>query len=174
MKDAIKKLRELTGFGISDCKKALEESQGNMDKALTSLKNKGAQILEAKAERKTKEGLIEAYVHFSQSLAAMVEVNCETDFVARNEDFKKFVKDLAIHIAASAPRYVSKDDVPPDALKELSEQEKEDFFKTHCLLQQPYVKDNSILISDYLNNLATKFRENINIKRFVRFSLGEE
>ena len=174
MKDSIKKLRELTGFGISDCKKALLESANDLDKALSMLREKGAKILEKRADKKAKEGIVEAYVHFSQNLGTMVEVNCESDFVARNEDFKRFAKDIAMHIAAMAPRYVSRDQVPADDLAGLDEKAKEEFLKANCLLEQPYVKDNSMTISDYLKNLATKFKENILIRRFERFSLGQE
>ena len=174
MKEDIKKLRELTGFGISDCKKALDESEGKLDKALSILKEKGAQILETKSHRQTKQGLIEAYVHFSQELGAMVEIDCETDFVARDGDFRKFAKDLAMHIAALSAKYISKDEVPAQAFEGLNPQEKKEFIQKNCLLEQPYVKDDSMTISDYLNSLAVRFRENIVIKRFVRFSLSSE
>jgi len=174
MKEDIKKLRELTGFGIIDCKRALDDSLGNLDKAISSLKEKGAKILEKKSERQAKEGLVDAYVHFSQSLAAMVEVNCETDFVARSDDFKRFVKDLSMHIAAVAPKYVSSKDVSDNDIDSLNEEEKAEYYKKNCLLNQPYVKDNSKTIADYLNETAAKFRENIVIRRFVRFSLGNE
>jgi elongation factor Ts len=173
MKESIKKLRELTGFGISDCKKALEKTEGDLDKALSSLKEKGAKILEKKSGRTAKQGLIESYVHFSNNLGALVEVNCETDFVAKNEDFKKFVKDLALHVAASGPSYVSSDKIPQDQLDKLGPKEREDYIKANCLLAQPYVRDNSVTVQDQLKNLATKFKENIVIRRFSRFSLGE-
>jgi elongation factor Ts len=173
MKDSIKKLRELTGFGIGDCKKALLESENDLDKALSLLREKGAKILAKRSQKKTKEGTIEAYVHFSQGLGTLVEVNCESDFVARNDDFKRFAKDISMHIAAMAPRYVSRQEVPADEIGDLNEQQKEEFFKANCLLEQAYVKDNSMAISDYLKNLASKFKENIVIRRFVRFSLGE-
>ena len=174
MKDSIKKLRELTGFGISDCKKALLESANDLDKALSTLREKGAKILEKRAEKQAKEGVVEAYVHFSQNLGTMVEINCESDFVARNEDFKRFAKDVSMHIAAMAPKYISRDQVPADDISGLEEKAKEDFLKANCLFEQPYVKDNSMLVSDYLKNIATKFKENILIRRFVRFSLGQE
>ncbi len=173
MKEAIKKLRELTGFGISDCKKALEESKQDIEKALSLLRKKGAKILEEKSQRQTKEGVIDSYVHFSRNLGAMVEVNCESDFVARHPDFRNFVRDLAMQVAASSPEYISKEEVPQEILKDLSPEEKEDFFRKKCLLQQPYIKDPSLNILDYLNSLGAKFKENIVIKRFVRFSLGE-
>ncbi len=173
MKESIKKLRELTGFGISDCKKALDESKGDLDKALSSLKEKGAKILEKKSGRTAKQGLIESYVHFSNNLGSMVEVNCETDFVAKNEDFKKFVKDLALHVAASAPLYISEEKVPQEEIDKVKEDNKEDFFKLNCLMNQPFVRDNSVTVYDQLKSLATKFKENIVIKRFARFSLGE-
>jgi len=174
MKEAIKKLRDLTGFGIVDCKKALEESKGDLDKALTLLKGKGAQILEEKSQRQTKEGLVEAYIHFSQKVGAMVEINCETDFVSRDEAFRKFAKDIAMQIAALSAKYISKEDVPPEVMKKLKAGEKEEFLRNNCLLKQQCIKDNSMTVSDYLNTLGVKFKENITIRRFVRFSLGEE
>lgn len=173
MKEAIKKLRELTGFGISDCKKALEESNQDIDKALAFLRKKGAKILEEKSQRQAKEGAIDAYIHFSHNLGAMVEVNCESDFVAKNPEFKNFVKDLAMQIAATSPEYISKEEVPQEVIKELSVEEREEFFSKKCLLQQSYIKDPSLTILDCLNSLGAKFKENIVIKRFVRFSLGE-
>lgn len=173
MKEAIKRLRELTGFGISDCKKALEEANQDIDKALVLLRKKGAKILEEKSQRETKEGLIESYVHFSQNLGSLVEVNCETDFVAKTSDFKNFVKDLAMQIAAASPEYISREEVPPGVLEKLTPQEKEEFFQRKCLLQQPYIKQPSLTISDYLSSLAAKFKENIVIRRFARFSLKE-
>ncbi|MBN2120445.1 MAG: elongation factor Ts [Candidatus Omnitrophica bacterium] len=174
MKESIKKLRDLTGFGIGDCKKALEESKNDVDKALSILREKGAQILEKRAEKKASQGLIEAYIHFSQSLGTIVEVNCESDFVARNEDFKSFAKNLAMHIAALSPKYISREEVCRDDIEGLPEKEKEDFFRKNCLLEQGYVKDDSMTISDYLKSLVAKFKENIVIRRFVRFSLGQE
>ena len=174
MKDAIKKLRELTGFGIGDCKKALIDSDNDMDKAISLLKEKGAKILEKRAGKSAKQGIVEAYVHFSQNMGTLVEVNCESDFVARNDDFKRFAKDLSMHIAAMAPKYVSREDVGAEQTAGLDDKEKEDFFKKNCLLDQAYVKDNSQTISDYLKGLASKFKENIIIRRFVRFSLGQD
>jgi len=173
MKEAIKKLRELTGFGISDCKKALEESDGDVEKALDYLRKRGAKILEEKSHRQTREGVIEAYIHFSQNLGAMVEINCESDFVARNPDFKKFAKDIAMQVAAGEPQYISSEEVPPEVIEKLSSSEKEEFFRKKCLLSQPYLKDSTLTVQDYLNSLGAKFKENIVIKRFVRFSLGE-
>lgn len=174
MLEEIKKLREITGLGISDCKRALEETEGNLKKALEVLKQRGATILEKKEKRSAKQGIIDSYIHFSQDLGAMVEVNCETDFVARTEDFKRFVRDIVMHIAAVAPSYISKEDVPEESLKGLSDIEKEEFFKVNCLLEQPFVKNPSLKISDYLNNIVAKLGEKIVVRRFVRFSLGEE
>ena len=174
MKEEIKKLRGLTGFGIIDCKKALEQSEGNLEKAISVLKEKGAQIFEQKSARETKEGVVEAYIHFSQKMGAMAEINCETDFVARNEDFRKFAKDIAMQIVALSAEYVSKNDVPNEMTEKLNAEEKEVFFRNKCLLKQQYVKDNSMTIADYLNTLGAKFKENINIRRFVRFSIGED
>jgi len=174
MKEEIKKLRELTGLGISDCKKALEEASGDLDKALDILKKRGAQILEKKSSRIAHQGVIDSYIHFSQELGAMVEVNCETDFVARTEDFRKFVKDIALHIAASSPKYINREEVPSEILEGLTEEEKEEYFKKNCLLEQPFIKDESLTIKDYLNSLGAKVGEKVVIRRFVRFSLRED
>jgi len=173
MVESIKKLRDMTGFGIADCKKALTESNGNYDKALEILRARGAEILAKKSDRVANQGLIDAYVHFSQSMAAMVEVNCETDFVAKSEDFKKFVKDVVMHIAAVGPKYVSVNDVPADVLAGKTEDEKKDYIKETCLLEQAFVKNPKLTIGDYLNDIGAKIRENIKIRRFTRYSLGE-
>ncbi len=163
----IKLLREETGCGVIDCKKALEESQGNRDKAKELLRKRGLEMALKKSDREVKEGRVEAYIHNGNKIGVVVEINCETDFVARSEDFITFSKDLAMHIAAMSPKYIKKEDVPADVLA------KEPDTKQYCLLQQAYVKDASKSIQDYLNELVAKIGENIRVSRFVRFKVGE-
>jgi len=169
--DKIKRLREATSLGIKDCKKALMESDGNFDKALQILKEKGVRVMQKKGGRKTSQGLIEAYVHFGGNLGALVEVNCETDFVARTEVFKKFAKDLAMHVAALAPKYVRQEDIPPQELAGV--EDKETYIKENCLCEQCFIKDNGVTIGDYLQEVVSQTGENVVINRFSRFSLGE-
>jgi elongation factor Ts len=168
----IKKLREVTSLGINECKKALAETEGDFNKALSLLKTKGAQVLAKKSSRTTQQGLIESYIHFGGSLGSLVEVNCETDFVARTDIFKKFVKDVAMQVVAASPSYIKREDVPQDALQGLADTE--EFIKRTCLLEQPFIKDNKVLIGDYLKEVVQQSGENIVISRFVRFALGEE
>ena len=168
----IKKLREMTSLGVNECKKALAESAGDFDKALTILKDRGAQVLAKKSARSTGQGLIEAYVHFGGSLGALVEVNCETDFVARTDIFKKFVKDVAMQVVAAAPAYIKKEDVPEAVLANVAEPQV--FIKQFCLLEQPFIKDSKLLIGDYLKEVVQQSGENIVISRFTRFALGED
>jgi elongation factor Ts len=166
----IKRLRELTSLGINDCKKALHDAKGNFDEALKILKNRGIQMLEKKSSRDTSQGLIEAYVHFGGNLGALVEVNCETDFVARTDVFKNFAKDIAMQVAASDPRYIDKDDVPKEDLADREDQD--EYIKQCCLLQQQFIKDSKLTVADYLREVVAQTGENIVIKRFTRFSLG--
>jgi len=173
MVESIKKLREMTGFGIADCKKALTETGGDFNKALEVLRERGAEIMAKKSERVANQGLIDAYVHFSQSMAALVEVNCETDFVAKSEDFKKFVKDLVMHIAAVGPKYISRDNVPAEDLAGKTDEEKEEYLKETCLLEQAFVKNPKMTIGGYLQDITGRIRENIKIRRFIRYTLGE-
>ncbi len=168
----IKKLREQTSLGVNDCKKALVESNGKFEGALKILKNKGIQMLEKKSGRLTSQGLIESYIHFGGNLGVLVEVNCETDFVARTDIFKKFVKDIAMQIAASNPEYIKKDDIPAEVYSELKKPEA--YVKQYCLLEQAYIKESKKTVADYLREVVSKSGENIVIKKFVRFSLGEE
>jgi elongation factor Ts len=167
----IKRLREMTSMGINDCKKAMDEAGGDFDKASKLLKERGAKIVAAKKDRRTSQGLVEAYIHFSGNLGAIVEVNCETDFVARTDNFKKFVKDLAMHVAAAGPKYLSRETVPQEVLS--TSANAEDYLKTNCLLEQAFVKDASMTIKDYLSNVTSQTGENVVIKRFVRFALGD-
>ena len=168
---AIKRLRELTSLGVNDCKKALADANGDFDEALKILKDKGIQTLEKKSSRTTSQVLIDCYVHFGGNLGVLVEVNCETDFVARTEIFKKFVKDVALQIAALDPKYLKKEDVPREILEEQANID--EYVKQCCLLEQPFVKDNNISLGDYLRDVISQTGENIVIKRFVRFVLGE-
>ena len=169
--DGIKELREQTSCGVIDCKKALEEAKGDISKAKALLQKRGLEIAAKKGSRLAKEGRIEGYVHMGNKIAVLVEVNCETDFVARNEEFCVFTKDLAMHIAAVNPKYVKEEDVPDDILAEAKD--KEAFIKESCLLQQPFVKDTSKTIQDCLNNMISKIGENILIGRFIRYKVGE-
>jgi elongation factor Ts len=166
----IKRLREITSLGINECKKALDEAKGDFNKALSIVKQKGTMMMEAKKDRKTSQGLVEAYVHFSGNLGSLVEVNCETDFVARTEGFKKFVKDLAMHVAAAGPRYTNKEDIPVEVLAK--EANAEEFIKQSCLMEQSFVKDSSLTIKAYLQQVITQTGENVVIRRFSRFALG--
>jgi len=172
MLEKIKRLRELTSVGINECKKALEESGGNLDKALEILKQRGVQIMEKKSSRKTKEGIIEAYIHFGKNLGALVEINCETDFVARTEVFKEFAKNIAMQVAACGAKYIKKEDIPQDILDKI--ENKEEFIQKYCLLSQPFIKDNSKTVEDYLKEVVAQTQENVVIRRFARFALGED
>lgn len=187
----VKELREKTGAGLLDCQKALTESKGNMEEAITILRKKGAASAAKKADRATKEGLIESYIHLGGKVGVMIEVNCETDFVARNDDFKAFCKDLCLQIAAASPLYVSRDEVPeaelakereiaaaqvqgkpPAAIQKIVEGKLEKVYSTLCLLDQPFVKVPDKTVKDILTEKIAKIGENITIRRFVRFQLG--
>ncbi len=171
----IKKLRQMTNISISECKKALEEAQDDLNKALKILKERGAQIAKKKEKRATRAGLISAYIHFGGRVGSLVEVNCETDFVSQNEIFKNFAKDIALQVTAAAPLYIKKEDVPKQDLeKALSEGiDEAEFYKENCLLEQDFIKDPSITVKDYLNSVIAKLGENIIIKRFVRFEVSD-
>ena len=192
MLDAIKILRDKTSAGIGACQKALKEANGDLDKAVEVLRKQGISLASKKAGRSAKDGRIETYIHQGGKLGVMVEVNCETDFVAKNDDFKTFVKDLAMQIAASNPIYVNKEDVTPEAVakeKEIIQAQIKDkpqaavekitegklnkFFEDACLMEQPFVKDPSTKVKDLVTNMIAKIGENIVIKRFVRFQVGE-
>lgn len=167
----IRELREMTSCGVIECKKALEEAKGDMQKAKEILKQRGVELAAKKSSRTAKEGRVEAYVHLGSKIGVLVEVNCETDFVAKNEDFCRFTKDVSMHIAAASPQYIQREDVPADVLKD--EKDQAAFFKTHCLLDQPFIRDVQITIQDYLNSLILKTGENIFINRFIRYKVGE-
>ena len=169
--DAIKELRNMTLASIANCQKALEESGGDIQQAASLLRKRGLEIAAKKQGRSAKEGRIESYVHMGNKIGVLLEINCETDFVARNSEFAQFTKDLAMQITACNPAYIKKEDVPASALKDAKD--KESFFKEHCLLEQPFVKDPSITIKDYLGSLVAKIGENIVIRRFTRYKIGE-
>jgi elongation factor Ts len=192
--EQIKRLRELTGAGILDCKRTLEQFDGDFDKALALLKEKGMKAAEKKAERVAKQGLIETYVHGAGRIGVVVEVNCETDFVAATNEFKQLAHDVALQIAATKPVYVSMDDIPADVLNEqkkvfseaaLAEgkpaniverivQGKTDaFFKEVVLLRQSFIRDDKLTMQDLVQSVIAILGENIVIRRFVRYELGE-
>jgi elongation factor Ts len=188
---AVADLREKTGAGLLDCKKALTEANGNVEEAITILRKKGAASAAKKAERATKEGVVESYIHVGGKVGVLIEVNCETDFVARNDDFRAFVKDLCLQIAAASPLYVSRDEVPeadlqkerdiaaaqvqgkpPAAVQKIVEGKLEKYFSTVCLLDQPFVKVPDKTVKDMVTERIAKIGENIQIRRFVRYQLG--
>ncbi|MBU0502117.1 MAG: translation elongation factor Ts [bacterium] len=191
----VKELREKTGCGMMDCKKALNEHQGDFEKATDFLRKKGLAAAAKRADRVASQGVVESYIHLGNKIGVLVEVNSESDFVARNDDFNKFVKDIAMQIAASAPLYITKEEVPQEALdkeKEVLEaQAKESgkpaqaiakiiegrlskFYEEICLLEQPFIRDPKMKIKDLLADLVAKIGENIVIRRFTRYQLGEQ
>ena len=171
--EVIKKLREATSASVSDCKNALDEAKGDLHKASEILKKRGLEIAAKKASRAANQGRVEAYVHTGNKIGVLVEINCETDFVARNEEFIRFAKDVALQIAASAPKFLKTEEVPSEELKDLNDKGKSDYFKAYCLLQQPFIKDDKLTIQDYLTSLVAKIGENIIIRKFSRFKIGE-
>ena len=190
----VKDLREKTGAGMMDCKKALAEAAGNFEKAVDYLRQKGLATAARRAGKVASEGQIGSYVHAGGKLGVMVEVNCETDFVAKTDDFRAFAKDIAMHVAASNPLYIQRENVPPEALerereiyraqaREARKPEKimekivegklEKFYGEVCLLEQPFVKDPDRTVQDLLNELIGKLGEKVEIRRFMRFQVGE-
>ena len=162
--DLIKTLRAETGAGIMDCKRALEEVEGDLEKAREILRAKGMAKAAARASRETQEGIIDCYVHGGNHIGALVEVNCETDFVARTPEFRELAHYLAMQVAAMAPQYVDRQDLPDDNAGDSSEL---------CLLQQPFIKDPTQLVQDLVNEVVTRVGENIRVRRFARFALGQ-
>jgi len=169
--DEIRELRDATSCGIIECKKALEEAGGDFNKAKDILRQRGLEIAAKKSARAANQGRIEAYIHLGAKIGVLVEVNCETDFAANSEEFLRFAKDIAMHIAACAPKYVKKDDVPAEILSQ--QPDAQIFIKETCLMEQPFVRDVGITIQDYLNTLVAKIGENIFINRFIRYKIGE-
>lgn len=188
----IKKLRERTDAPVMDCKTALEEAGGDLTKAGEILRRKGITKGQEKKDRVTSEGLIASYIHFGGKIGVLVEINCETDFVARTEEFKNLVKDVTMHIAASNPKYITQEEVPEAVLKKetdfynsqvkdkpaaviekIAKGKLKKFFSEVCLLSQPFIKDPNITVGEYINTYIGKIKENIRVKRFTRYQLGE-
>tara|TARA_B100001248_G_scaffold262589_1_gene259782 strand:- start:82686 stop:83255 length:570 start_codon:yes stop_codon:yes gene_type:complete len=184
-------LRKRTGAGLMDCKKALVESNGNAEEAITLLKKKGMATAAKKAERETSQGIIDSYIHMGGGIGVLIELNCETDFVAKNEDFKKLARDIAMHIAAAAPVCVSREDVPQELVAKEEEFAKakcegkpekaaeqimkgmvDKYLKEVCLLEQAFVKNPDQTIQDLLTEQVTKMGENITVGQFARFQIG--
>ncbi|MDD5506555.1 MAG: elongation factor Ts [Candidatus Omnitrophica bacterium] len=170
---AIKELRDMTCSSIAHCRKALEEAKGDIKQAAILLRKQGLEIAAKKQSRSAKEGRIDCYIHHGNKIGVLLEVNCESDFAAKNEEFVRFTKDLAMHIAASSPIYIKKEDVPEDLLKHENEKSREEYYKNNCLLEQVFVKDPSLTIRDYLGSIVGKIGENIVIRRFIRYKIGE-
>jgi len=190
----VKDLREKTGAGMMDCKKALAETAGNFEKAVDYLRQKGLATAAKRAGRTASEGRIGSYVHAGGKIGVMVEVNCETDFVAKTDEFQAFAKDIAMHVAASNPLYIQRENIPPETLerereiyrvqaREAGKPEKiigkivegklEKFYTEVCLLEQPFIKDPDLTVQDLLNGLIGKLGEKVEIRRFIRFQMGE-
>lgn len=190
----VNELRQRTGIGMMDCKKALQESKGDINEAITILRKKGYARAKDKMSREASEGIVGSYIHMNNKLGVLVEVNCESDFVARTEDFQQLVKDIAMHIAAANPKYLSLEDVPEDILEQekeiIREQFKDSnkppeiidkiitgklgkFYSEVCLLDQPFIKDDKVSITKHIASYIAKLGENIKVQRFARFALGE-
>jgi elongation factor Ts len=190
----VKDLREKTGAGMMDCKNALVEAKGDMDQAIVVLRKKGLASAQKKAARVAAEGMIGHYIHAGGKLGVLVEVNCETDFAARSDEFQVLVKDIAMHIAAQNPLYVKREDVPAEVLEKeneiykdqarasgkpaniidkIAEGKLESYYEMACLYDQKFVKDPNITVKDLINNLVAKIGENIQVRRFARFKTGE-
>ena len=191
----VKELREKTAAGMMDCKKALTEANGNIEKAIIVLREKGLASASKKSGRATSEGVVNSYIHAGGKIGVLLEVNCETDFVAKNDQFQNFVRDLAMHVAAMNPKYLNSEEIPNEAKEteldiyrtQAKESGKPDnivekiiigryqkYCKEVCMLEQPYVKDPDKSIDEYVKENITKLGENITIRRFVRWQLGEE
>ncbi|MFZ0131615.1 MAG: translation elongation factor Ts [Desulfobacterales bacterium] len=192
--DLVKQLREKTGAGIMDCKTALAENAGDMEKAVEHLRKKGLATAAKRAGRAMSEGTIQSYIHMGGKLGVMVEVGCETDFVAKNDDFQEFARNIAMHIAATNPLGIRPEEIPPEVidkemeiykaqaketgkpdniLEKIAQGKLQKFIKENCLMDQPYVRNPEITVADLLNELIAKIGENITIKRFARFQVGE-
>jgi elongation factor Ts len=193
--EKVKDLRERTGIGMMECKSALTESGGDMEKAIEILRKKGHARAQAKASREASQGVVGAYVHMNGRIGVLVEVNCESDFVARNAEFQELVKEIAMQICAAKPRYVSSDQIPADILaaeKEIIKAQLADmkkppeimekivtgklgkFFEEVCLLDQPYIREDKIKVRDLVSQAVAKIGENIKVRRFARFEIGQE
>jgi elongation factor Ts len=191
--DLIQQLRDLTGVGMMDCKKALEETNGDIEKAVDLLRKKGQAVAEKRGGNATSEGLIHAYIHPGARVGVMIEINCETDFVARTDDMKQFAQDLCLHIAALKPRFVSPDDVdktylekekeifreqlkqsgkPAGIIEQILTGKVEKLYSEVCLIKQQFVKNDQVTVEDRLKEVMAKMGENIKIRRFTRYELG--
>jgi elongation factor Ts len=190
----VKELREKTGAGILDCQKALQECGDNIEKAVDYLRQKGLAAAQKKAGRETNQGLVHAYIHMGGKIGVLIEVNCETDFVARNDEFKALVNDLALQVAAAKPSYVKREDIPkeivdkeraiyegqakemgkpPAAWPKIVEGKLEKYFQESCLMEQAFIKDPAVMVKDLLAQKIAKIGENMIIRRFTRYQLGE-
>ena len=190
----VKELREKSGAGIMDCKAALQESEGDLDTAVELLRKKGIATAQKRAGRATSEGVVQAYIHMGGKIGVLVEVNCETDFVAKTDDFTDFAKNIAMQIAATRPLGVTPEDVPSDVIEkekeiyraqaiemgkpekivdQIAEGKLKKFYQESCLMQQPYVRNPDMTIEDYLNDMVAKTGEKITIKQFARFQIGD-
>ncbi|HEY1081901.1 MAG TPA: translation elongation factor Ts [Prosthecobacter sp.] len=186
-------LREKTNAGMMECKAALKEAEGDLEKAETILRKKGTIKAEKKADRQTKEGIIASYIHMAGRIGVLIEVNCETDFVARNENFQAFVKDVSLHIAASNPKFLAREEIPegliakereiaadqvkgkPEAIAEKIIQGKIDkIFSEQCLLEQAFIKNPDQTVGDYVKSKISELGENLVVRRFVRYAVGED
>lgn len=193
--ETVKELRERTGAGIMDCKKALQETNGDLEKAIIYLREQGIAAAAKKAGRATKDGLVEAYIHPGGKIGVLIEVNCETDFVAKTDDFKHLCRELAMQVAAANPEFLSREDVPEERIKtekEILETQARNegkpekviekivtgrmnkFYEEVCLFEQPYIRDADMTVRDLVNQYIAKLGENIVVRRFCRFQLGEE
>jgi elongation factor Ts len=190
----VKQLRERTGAGFMECKKALTEANGNLEEAETVLRKRGIAVAQKKAGREANEGLVGTYIHTGGKLGVLVEVNCESDFVARTDDFQQLVHDIAMHIAAADPRFIRKEDVseediarekdiqrgralqegkPEKVVDKIVEGRMGKFYEEICLYEQPFVKDNSVTVKELITNLIAKLGENVVVSRMARFKVGE-
>jgi len=193
--EQVKKLREVTGAGMMDCKKALQDAGGDFDRAVEILRERGLASAQKRAGRSANQGLIDAYVHFNNTVGVLVEVNCETDFVANTEEFRRLARDVALHIASAMPQWVTRDEVPDDLLEterriyeaearqagkpdkvldRIVEGKLQAFFETAVLVDQPFVKDTDRTIQQLLDEVSSKVGEKVAVRRFVRYKLGEE
>ena len=190
----VKELRERTGAGFNDCRNALSEAKGDVERAIDILRRKGQAAAQKKAQREASEGLIGHYIHAGGKIGVVVEVNCESDFVARTDDFQKLCHDLAMHIAALDPRYVRREEVtaeildhereiyreqarstgkPEAVIEKIVSGKMEKFYEENCLYEQHFIKDESVTVSELINQMIAKLKENISVRRFVRLKVGE-
>ncbi len=191
----VRELRDKTGAGVLACKKALEEVDGDMEEAISLLRKKGEEIATKRGGRATSSGIVFSYIHAGDQVGVMVEVNCESDFVARNEDFRRFAKDVAMQITAMNPKWVTREDVPAEAvarerdilleqaraegkpehiIEKMVEGRLNKFYEIHCLLDQPFIRDDSVTIQSLLTDLVARSGENVVVRRFCRYQVGEE